>query len=266
VRLSILAFILLVACGRREAPPAEKQVSAPQAVTAKPAQPPAKPFELTEENDLYSFRYGWPAEAAAIPQLSEQFQEDMEKMKAELVAEAKEDRAARNSDGYEYHPHESQRNYTTAGQSERLLSLEMAGYSFTGGAHGTGYTDALLWDRAQAKELKIGQLLLPNMSWTGAIRQPFCTLLDRQREKKRGEPVRKDDMFGECPPYDDLTVLLSDLNHDGRFDHVQVIADQYVAGPYAEGPYEIALPITSKMIDRLKPEFRSSFEAQPPVQ
>jgi len=60
-------------------------------------------------------------------------------------------------------------------------------------------------------------------------------------------------------------VLLSDEDKNGRFDHIKVIADQYVAGPYAEGPYEILLPITAAMIERVKPDYRSSFEPRPPV-
>jgi hypothetical protein len=108
-------------------------------------------------------------------------------------------------------------------------------------------------------------LLQRGQKWTGAIRQPFCVLLNREREKRRGEPVKPGDLFGDCPELKELTVVLSDTDKNGRFDHVKVIADQYVAGPYAEGPYDISLPITAKMIERLKPEYASSFEARRPV-
>ena len=90
-------------------------------------------------------------------------------------------------------------------------------------------------------------------------------VLDREREKRRGEPVRPDDLFGDCPKYEGVTVLPTDEDKNGRFDHIRVIADQYVAGPYAEGPYEIGLPITAAMIERLKPDYRPSFEPKPPI-
>jgi hypothetical protein len=102
--------------------------------------------------------------------------------------------------------------------------------------------------------------------WTGAIRQPFCTLLDREREKRREQPVRRTDMFGNCPALKELTVTPEDSNGNGRFDHVRVTADPYVAGPYAEGEYVISLPVTFTMVSRLKSEYRPSFEPQPPVQ
>ena len=40
------------------------------------------------------------------------------------------------------------------------------------------------------------------------------------------------------------------------------VADPYVAGSYAEGRYEIRLPVTAAFVAALKPEYRASFEAQ----
>ncbi len=47
-------------------------------------------------------------------------------------------------------------------------------------------------------------------------------------------------------------------------DEITFHADPYVAGPYAEGDYDIALPVTQAVIEALKPAYRSSFEAQRP--
>jgi hypothetical protein len=235
-------------------------------VSPKPAPvPAAKPFKVEEESSLYNFYYGWSAEAAAVPELVERFTRDMAKVKSELVAGAKEDRDERLKQKFDYHTHEAQRSYETAGQSDRLLSLESSVYGFTGGAHGSSGSGSLLWDRQLAREVSIQDLLQPGQSWTGAIRQPFCVLLNREREKRRQEPVKPDDMFGNCPEYKEVTVLLTDSDKNGRFDQIAVTADQYVAGPYAEGLYEISLPITATMIERLKPEYRASFEPRPPV-
>lgn len=269
MKLFVPVLILLAACSE-ESPVPDGDSGAPavskSTVRAKSdAIPAAKAFSAEEENDLYGFKYAWSAEAAAVPQLVDRFAKDMEKAKAELISSAREDREERVRQGYDYHPHETQNSYETAGQSERLLSLESSVYGFTGGAHGSSGSGSLLWDRKQAREVSIPDLLQPGTSWTGAIRQPFCVLLDREREKRRGEPVQPDDLFGDCPKYQDVTVLLSDEDENGRFDHIQMIADQYVAGPYAEGPYEISLPITTAMIERLKPDYRASFEPKPPV-
>ena len=261
MKLLVPVLVLLAACGDDAAAfhaneDVRSNTSAPEA---------AKSFAFEEETELYALKYSWSAEAAAIPQLAERFTTDLKQAKAELVADTKEDRDERVRQGFEFLPYETQVSYDTAGQSDRLLSLEEAVYSFTGGAHGSSGSAAVLWDRKLGREVSISDLLLGGLSWTGAIRQPFCVLLDREREERRGEPVRPDDLFGECPKYEDVTVLLLDEDKNGRFDHIEVIADQYVAGPYAEGPYEIALPITAAMIERLKPDYRVSFEPRPPV-
>jgi hypothetical protein len=263
---------MVAACGQQDAPPANSSATpempssnAQAAAPVKASAPAARPFSVEEENDLYGFSYSWPAEAAAVPELVAQFTSERDKAKGELAASAKLDREERRKQGFDFHPYAAQVTYETRGQSDRLLSLERNVYSFTGGAHGSSGSGAVLWDRNAAHQVSIPDLVQPGQSWTGAVRQPFCVLLDREREKRRGEPVRKDDMFGECPKYEELTALISDDDRNGRFDHVKVIADQYVAGPYVEGPYEISLPITPTMIERLKPEYRRSFEPKPPV-
>jgi hypothetical protein len=168
--------------------------------------------------------------------------------------------------GGEWHGHYFARGWETAGQSRRLLSLKAATETFTGGAHGNRGTTALLWDRQLGREIDRNTLLQRPGWWDGAIRQPFCTLLDRERSKRREEPVKRSNWPNQCPELKELTVTLEDVDKDARFDHVSVTADPYVAGAYAEGDYTISLPITGQMIARLKPEYRSSFEAQSPVQ
>lgn len=271
MRATIVIALLLSACGERaetEDNSAAKSKAPPKSQRAGPSKPAAlraKAFSVGEENELYTFGYSWSAESAAIPRLVKRFTKDMDKNKATLISEAKEDRVERAKNGFDYHPHEAQFSFETEGQSDRLLSLESSAYAFTGGAHGSSGSGALLWDGQLDREVKIQDLLQAGTSWTGAIRQPFCVLLDREREKRREEPVKKDDLFGNCPNYDEVTVVLSDADKNGRFDHLIVIADQYVAGPYAEGNYEISLPITAAMIDRLKPEYRASFEPTRPI-
>jgi Deacetylase PdaC len=271
MRAPILAVALLAACssGQPVTDTAANEVTGePVPAASDPLEAPtlaAKAVKVSEENDLYEFEYGWSAEAAAVPRLDARFRKDMEEAKAELTSGAKEDRDERTKQGYDYHPHATHMSYETAGQSERLLSLGSTVYGFTGGAHGSSGSGSLLWDRQLSREIALQDLLQPGQSWTGAIRQPFCVLLNREREKRREEPVEPDDLFGNCPELKELTVLLSDGDKNGRFDHVTVTADQYVAGPYAEGPYDISLPITAKMVERLKPEYSSSFEPKPPV-
>ena len=272
MRLLALLVLLTASCGKQaESPPAYSDTvaetpvasAAPQAPTAPP--PAASAVKVEEKTELYTFSFAWPPEATTIPELADRFRTEMAKAKADLTRDASRDRDERKASGFPFHAYELQRSYETAGQSEQLLSLESSVYSFTGGAHGSTGSGSLLWDRQGGKEVSIADLLSAGQSWTGAISQAFCVLLNREREKRRGAPVEPGSTFGDCPKYGELTKVLRDTNGNGRFDHVGVIADQYVAGPYAEGDFDIPLPITATMIERIKPEYRASFEARPGV-
>lgn len=227
---------------------------------------PAGRVEISRKDALLDFAYSWPREAAAIPQLDRRFRADAAKQRAEALSGARAERAARRELKADFNGNQFSREWRTSGQSRRLLSLVADSGEYTGGAHPNGGTNALLWDRVSSREIKLSDLTRSPADWTGAIRQPFCVLLDRERVKRRQAPVKKDDMFGNCPKLSELTLSPADHDRDGRFDHIDITADSYVAGPYVEGTYEIELPITATMLARLKPDFRAQFEAQPPVQ
>jgi hypothetical protein len=228
----------------------------------------AAPVTIVSAEQFVDFSYKWSAEAAAVPALDRRFRaEAAQQLRKSRVDVTQERRVRREMKSPMVDVRFAfDRNWTTAGQSARLLSLSAQTYTFTGGAHGNHGTKALLWDRRLGREVTIDSLLARRGWWDGAIRQPFCILLDRERTKRRGEPVDRSAMFGECPALNDVSLALTDSNRNGRFDHVLVTADPYVAGPYAEGEYQISLPLTATMLARLKPGYRASFEPQPPVQ
>ena len=41
-----------------------------------------------------------------------------------------------------------------------------------------------------------------------------------------------------------------------RFDRLSVYFGPYVAGPYAEGDYELDFPVTASVLDAVKPRLR----------
>jgi hypothetical protein len=70
-------------------------------------------------------------------------------------------------------------------------------------------------------------------------------------------------MFDECPKLDEIAIVPTDKNGNGRFERLILTASPYVAGPYSEGSYEIDLSVTADLIAALKSEYRGSFESQP---
>ena len=261
MRLSILALPLLAACNNPAEPVATDNVAAPSPATASaPPGPPAKPFVYDVENDLIEFHYGWSAEAAAVPKLAARFREDMKKREADLLGGAKDDKTSREKEGFDFHPYMSSTQYDTAGQTERLLSLKVDVGSYEGGAHGNHGIGSLLWDRQAGKEIKDVDLFAEAANRDRLLTQRWCDALNKAREAKRGEPVGGGGMFDDCPRLDEIAIIPTDKDGNGRFERMALIASPYVAGPWVEGDYEIDLPVTEDLLAGLKSEYRGSFE------
>jgi len=255
--------LALAACGQpSESAPANQMVEAKPA--PRPAAPAPKPFALDEKNELIDFHFGWSAEAAAVPQLVARFQAEMKKAKDELVAGAKEDKAFRDKEGFDFNGHQSSTEYQTAGQSPRLLSLFVEASAYTGGAHPNHGTNALLWDREAAGEIKVADLFAEPANRDRLLTQRWCDALNKAREEKRGEPVGGGGMFDECPKLDEIAIVPTDKDGNGRFERLILIASPYVAGPYVEGSYEVDLAVTADLVSALKSGYQGSFEAGQP--
>jgi len=255
--------LLLAACGKQAAAPAPNQAANTPSVAVKPAAPtpPAKAFSAETKNDLIEFDFSWPAEAAAVPELAKRFTTEMAKNKAELIAGAEQDQAMREKLGSDFNPFSGSTAYTTAGQSNRLLSLRVDSNGYTGGAHGYAATSSLLWDRQAHREIKVADLFAEASNRDRLLTQRWCDSLNKAREEKRGEPVGGRGMFDDCPTLDDVSVIPVDANKDGRFEQLLFVASPYVAGPWVEGAYEIELSVNPDLIAALKAEFKPSFKA-----
>jgi len=254
--------VLLATCSQQANQPTnktEKPISA-----EKPVPSAARPFADDEENDLIDFHFGWSAEAAAVPLLVQRFRAEMEKVKAELLHNAKADKAEREKQGFPFNSYSSSTDYETAGATSRLLSLTAEVASYTGGAHGNYGTSGLLWDRSMAKQIEVPTLFTAAENMERLLTQPWCDALNKAREEKRGEPVGgAGGMFDECPKFSEISVIPTDKDGNGRFERLVLIADPYVAGPYAEGDYEVELRVNGDLISAIRTDYRESFEVQP---
>lgn len=218
----------------------------------------AKPFKTELKSTVLDFEYSWSSEANAIPSLVARFTADMKKQRASLTAAAQKDAAERKKQGFPFNAYQQVTGITTEGETPRLLSLRNATYEFTGGAHGNSVTKALLWDRKLNKQIAFNALFRPGSGVLTSLKAPYCSALDAERKKRRqGEQLGGE--FDQCPQFSELTILPSDSKHKGRFNQLLIVADQYVAGPYAEGQYEISMPVNTGLVAKLKSEYRASF-------
>lgn len=218
----------------------------------------ARPFQTHWKSPYLDVEYSWSSEANAVPALVKRFTADLNKQRSSLLATAKSDAAERKKQGYPFNPYSLVTKVTTAGQTPRLLSLQIDTYAYTGGAHGNSGVTGLLWDRRAGKTIAFNALFRRAPAFLAALRGPYCKALDAERAKRRqGEKLGGE--FDACPAFSDLTFVPEDSNKNGRFDKLLVIAGPYVAGPYAEGEYAIALPMNRTRTAMVKTEYRSSF-------
>lgn len=221
----------------------------------------ARPVKIERNSKALEFTYEWSAEAAAVPALDRRFRTEAAKAyRGALGISAEEQKIAREQKR-DYNPQFYSKQWSTAGQSRGLLSLQYQLGAFTGGAHPNTSYGALLWDRRLVRQIDVGALFLRQDAFPGLTRIAYCKALNDERRKRRqGEELSGE--FGQCPRYADLAISPVDKDKDGRFDEVAFVASPYTAGPYAEGEYELVLPVTRQLIAAIKPVYGASFEAQ----
>lgn len=273
----VAALALLVAsCGG--APGDAAPSSAPQSATgatgmAAPADaaseasassdvdaPPAQAVNVKETNGDYEFSYAYPAKAAAIPGLKAELDRRLAAARSETAKQAREDKASAAKDGYPFHAHYYSAEWQVVTDLPGWLSLSASIATFTGGAHGMTVPDALVWDKQAAALREPLDLFVSKDALRNALQPAFCNALDKERAKRRGGPITRggDEMFTDCIDPAAQTVILGSSN--GRtFDRIGFLIAPYEAGPYAEGSYEVTLPVNGKMMATVRPPYRSSF-------
>lgn len=267
-----LVALLLAACGTGEggdgsqssastAPAASATASGSAVASASAA--PAKAFAQKEtmgENGKFEFAYAWPAEVSAIPALAARL--DAERKAAYVEEKAQWDQAQKEmatdciscrSRGYD-------KKWLVVADLPRWLSLSATHYGYTGGAHGGTVYDAIVWDRDKGVGVKPVDMFRSATAIDRAVQARFCDLLDEERGKRRGKPVvRNSEWSTDCiAPVANSTVIVG--SKGGRaFDRIGFLIPAYNAGSYAEGTYEITLPMTPALLDAIKPKYRRAF-------
>ena len=217
-----------------------------------------------EEKDggTWDFAYGWPAAVGAQPALAAQFAAERDKALAEEKASWQRDSAASPPDCTACRSREYQKTWKVVADLPGWLSLSADSYSYTGGAHGMSNRESLVWDKTAKLAHDGVELFRSPEALDAALGPKLCAALNAQRAKKRGEPVRPpvsdDTGFSACQNVSDAAVLVGSSNGKA-FDRIGIWFGPYVAGPYAEGAYELNFPVDAAVMGAVKPEFAGAF-------
>lgn len=261
--LPIALLVLAMAGCKKEPVPAPQPSQDVAAVESEaPLAPVGQDRKVKESNDRYEFEFNYPAAADAIPQLKAKFDADLAEQRAKLVTESREAADDAKKNGYPFNPHSFSIDWKVVTDLPGWLSLSTIVATYEGGAHPNYVFDALLWDKTANRQVAAIELFTSKAALSKAIGPAFCDAIDSQRAEKRGERIDRGsgDMFTECLDPLDYTVILGSAGKVG-FDRIGVLVPPYEAGPYAEGSYEVTLPVTAKIIALVKPEYRRFFTA-----
>jgi hypothetical protein len=261
--LAAACALAATACNADQTAPAN---AVQPAVEAPLAASQGKPVELKSETPLLNWEVSWPEEVNAIPALEKSIRDPAEKALAELTKQARENKAEREKQGFDFNGYEYSVSVEVAGQTPRLLSLTRDWMDYAGGAHPNHGTDAILWDKDANTSIALVALLGGGAAaFEPLYRDAFCKALNAERATKRegldavSDP---DDPFSLCPKFRELQIVPKGPEQGGPMTVLLFHADPYVAGPHVEGDYDIELPVSAAFIAALKPEYRSSFAAK----
>lgn len=234
--------------------------------TSARAEATPSAFTDNEERDGGSreFSYQWPAAVTAQPALARLLRAERDRLLAQekvewtdVLAESPLDCAACRNRSYAM-------EWKVVAETPGFLSLSGDFSTYTGGAHGMYGRRSLVWDKAAGRALDAVALFKSPQALETALGRRLCAALDTEREKRRGEPVRPDAPdefatgFDSCQKVEDATVLVGSSN--GRaFDRIGIWFGPYVAGPYAEGAYELNFPVDVAVLKAVKPQYARAF-------
>ncbi|KPF62080.1 hypothetical protein IP79_13775 [Porphyrobacter sp. AAP60] len=219
-------------------------------------------FEDNSSKDeaVREFAYSWPAQVSAVPELVGRLTGERDTLLADQKAEwneairefAGQDCVSCVNRGFE-------KSWQVVADLPRYLSLSADFYVYTGGAHGNSAHDALVWDREAKAAFDPKAMFTSPAALQTALGDAWCKALKVERMKRMGDDY-SDDGFFQCPPIADLTVLPGSSNKQ-TFNRIGLLAAPYVAGSYAEGTYEVTLPVTAAVLKAVKPEYKAAFAA-----
>ncbi|MEM8723880.1 MAG: DUF4163 domain-containing protein [Pseudomonadota bacterium] len=252
-----LAAAALVACSSPQDMSETVGVASPESEDSPVAF--AKPSVVLVDNEQMKFSFSWPAQAVSIPELNAVFEARAKAEEEKFSAMTTEAQADAKEYGYPYRAYDFSKGWEVAASTPRFISLAAGTYAYTGGAHGNSWFDSMIWDRAAGAVMAQTDLFASPAALEAAVREAYCTGLKAERSERLGaNMLNGTDVFDSCPALEELVAVLESSTGEA-FDTINLMAAPYVAGSYAEGPYEVKIPVTQAVIDAAKSEYRDAF-------
>ncbi|TCS12720.1 DUF3298 and DUF4163 domain-containing protein [Caulobacter sp. BK020] len=248
--------VVLAACGRKPAAPPQAPVAVSKAAPASPAM--ARPLAFDQSDEAAKVALRLPAEIANHPALHALLYDRETAGLKTFAAKAQADRKA--SDGkFPWRPYARQSQWFLVADTPPLVGLRALWFEDTGGAHPNHGGSSLVWDDAARREVQPKALFRPNADMS-VLDKAICDAVAQAKTHREGA-VPFSAMFA-CPKWNQTVVVLAPSTIPGKIGGLTVLIDPYVVGPYAEGDYEVVVPL-SAFQTLLAPAYAAAFGGAP---
>lgn len=263
---SVAALALLVAAGLTVAGCKKKEEATvpigPAPVDAAPSTPAeaGAPLSFANKTADAEIALKLPAELARQPDLHARLYADGVKELKAFSEGATGERAEAGAEGIP--PYSKEITWSLGADTGKLLSLERTDYEFAGGAHPNHSSQAVLWDKSLKRLVQPGQLIRGDGA---GLDKALCDALYAAKKDRLGADATPPGDGWECPKWSSTPFVLVPSTTGGKAGGLKFLIAPYVAGPYAEGGYEVVVPL-SAVQGSLAAAYADEFAGQPAVQ
>jgi hypothetical protein len=252
----ILAAVALLGCSEKKKLRAE-YIAADKAVAAP--IPPTR-FALTTPDAKIELVL--PGNIGRYPELHQALYDSGKLDLMEFAKAAAGDRARYILKGRHPGVYARKVAWTITAVTPRLVSLKSDWFADTGGAHPNHGTGSYLWDRDHNQMLAQSDLFKPDYDFS-AIDPVLCEATAKVKAARMGPT---DPKSWTCPKWADSRAVLVPSTRPYRIGGLMFLYDPYVIGAYAEGDYQVVIPL-SAFQQALAPAWADQFTGAPaPVQ
>lgn len=252
--MALAALVLAQGAACQQAAPLAEHAALPVAPVVQ-----SEPGLFARETAAFAFTYDYPADVVALPRLEAMLVAERDKALADLAQQAQEAQKDAEANAYPFNAFMLGVDWRVTGGNVLMLAMVAEISSYSGGAHGNTRYEALVWDRVSDTRIGLDTVFIDLPAALEPLRQPYCHALAAERRKRLGDSAGgADQLFDACPPLSELILTLYP-GSNGKFDRIMFIAAPYVAGSYAEGSYEIAIPLPAASLDKVRAVYRAAF-------
>jgi hypothetical protein len=222
---------------------------------------------IGRDTGQYRFAFAWPVTAARIAPLDAILRDEARRHEDWMRVRSALAWAERAEAGGEEYAFQYEEGWSLDAALPELVAASGAAQAYTGGAHGGMAFYSLLLDRRTGTRLELEDLFTDPEAGLAAVQASLCPALAAEVLRRRGEGGAEH----ECPAAAAYPVTLV-CGAAPRIDLMVALFNPYVVGSWVEGPYDIAFPVTPRILAALKPEYRTAFVArtdtpeQPPTE